>query len=213
MAGPVRCKGCGRFRPLHLAPMGVSPPCPHCGATAAAAGPTGSLPLTLVARFSTVHHPGDQRQNWERRWQDIQDEAAELLTPVIGTRSSDAIQTWRRRLQEFYVNAYHLKDDLRHASTTIGITVKDVENAINNDPDLALLCDLANLTKHRRFNKPPRSGHAPRILSWSGTSSPTGSGWLLALAIEHNGHQLDGLDIAQRAINAWQRTLHNWNLI
>ena len=218
MAGPVRCKGCGRFQPLHVAPMGMSPPCPHCGATAAAAaaGPTGNLPITIAFKFSTAHHPGDQRQNWERRWQDIQDEAAELLTPVTGTRSDDAIQTWRRRLQAFYVNAYHLKDDLKHASATTGIPRHAVESAINNTPDLAFLCDLANLTKHRDLNNPrhpPRSGHAPRILSWSGTDSPAGPGWRLTLAIDHNGHQLDGLDIAQRAINAWRRTLRNWNLI
>jgi hypothetical protein len=196
--------------------MGMSPPCPHCGATAAAAGPTGNLPITIVFKFSSAHHPGDQRQNWERRWQDIQDEAAELLTPVTITRSDDAIQTWRRRLQEFYVNAYHLKDDLKHAAATTGIPRPAVESAINNTPDLALLCDLANLTKHRDLTNPrhpPRSGHAPRILSWSGTDSPAGPGWLLTLTIDHNGNQLDGLDIAQRAINAWQRTLSNWNLI
>jgi hypothetical protein len=43
--------------------------------------------------------------------------------------------------------------------------------------------------------------------------SPTGHGWRLILIIEHNGQQLDGLGIAQRAINAWQRTLRNWHLI
>ena len=213
MARSVRCRRCGRFRPLQLAHTSGRLPCPHCAETAVAIGAASSIHLTLIARVSSAHHPGDQRQNWERRWQDIQDEATELLTPVIGTRSSDAIQTARRRLGSFYVNAYHLKDDLKHASATIGVTKAAIENAINNDPDLALLCDLANLTKHRHLSNPPRSGHTPRILNWSGTASPTGSGWRLTLTIDHNGHQLDGLDIAQRAINAWQRTLHNWNLI
>jgi hypothetical protein len=213
VAGPVRCQGCGRFRPFHLAAYGVSPPCPHCGGTAAVAGPTGSLPITMIGRVSGALHPGDQRQNWERRWQDIQDEAGELLAPVIGTKSDDAIQALRRRLGLFYVNAYHLKDDLKQVSAAIGITGTAIENAIDGDPDLALLADLANLIKHRRLTRRLHSGHAPRIVDWSGTDSPTGHGWRLSLTIDHNGRQLDGLDVAQRALDAWQRTLRNWHLI
>jgi hypothetical protein len=127
--------------------------------------------------------------------------------------SGEAIHAARRRLESFYVNAYHLKDDLKVASAAIGITKTAIEAAIDSDPDLALLCDLANLTKHRHLSRPPRSGHLPRIVNWSGTDCATGSGWRITLTIDHNGHQFDGLDIAQRAVNAWRRILRNWRLI
>ena len=110
------------------------------------------------------------------------------------------------------MNAYHLKDDLIAASPNTGISRTAIENAVTNDPDLALLCDLANLTKHRHLNK-PRTGHVPRILRWAGTGSPSGTGWHLTFTIEHNGHTIDGLNIVQHAIDAWQRILHTWQLI
>jgi hypothetical protein len=154
VADSVRCKGCGRFRPAQLAHAAERLGCPHCGATAVTIGVSLNLTIQPTMRIRSSLRPGDQRQDWERRWQDIQDDGRELLIPLTGTMSSSAIQIARRWIQSFYVNAYHLKDDLRVASPAIGVTAATIEAAVTNDPDLALLCDLANLVKHRRLTRP-----------------------------------------------------------
>ena len=189
------------------------PPCPYCGATTVAFSVSACATVKVTSRVSLALRPDDQRQDWGRCWEDIQEQGRELLTPITGTMSSSAIQSARQRLGSFYVNAYHLKDDLKIAAPATGITGVTIENAVTNDPDLALLCDLANLIKHRRLTHPPRSGYVPTILSWEGQTSPFGPGWRITLTVEHNGHKIDGLDILQQSIDAWRRALRNWQLI
>lgn len=159
--------------------------------------------------------PGDQGQDWDRRWQDIEAEVANLFQPFTTPMTGPAIQAARQRLLDFYVTAYHLKDDLISSSAVTGVPRKTIENAISNDPDLALLADLANLRKHRKLNRTPRSGHVPTELSRAGTYLPgaPSPGWRLDLVIIHNGATLDGLDLAQRSVAAWRRALQGWNLI
>src|SRR5215211_233346 len=53
------------------------------------------------------------------------------------------------------------KDALIAASGPHGVTASTIEAAITNDPDLALLADLANIDKHFKLSRPARSGHAP----------------------------------------------------
>jgi hypothetical protein len=66
------------------------------------------------------------------------------------------------------------------------------------------------------FQNPPRSGHVPKIVDIRGV---TGSGgatpgdWTLAVVIEHQGHRLDGIDVAKRALSAWEQALRRWNLL
>jgi hypothetical protein len=210
----VRCKGCGRFRPVSLASTGDRTPCPHCGRTVLVIGASAHLTGegTLTALSSLL--PGDQTQGWERRWRDIEGEAAELLRPITVPMSGETIQAARQRVQSFFVTAYHLKDNLVRSSATTGIARHAVENAVSGDPDLALLCDLANLLKHGQLNRPPRSGYVPSVLSWAGTFLPGASpSWRLDLVIEHNGVMHDGLDLVKRSVAAWRRTLQGWNLI
>jgi hypothetical protein len=86
---------------------------------------------------------------------------------------------------------------------------------VTGSPDLALLCDLANLGKHAHLDRRPRSGHVPAVLSWAGTDvcGPPSSGWRLDLVIEHNGATLDGLEVVRRSVDAWRCALHGWKLI
>ena len=209
----VRCRGCGRFRSAQLAGTANRPSCSYCEATAVAIGGLAALVVTPTLRAGVMLTPGDQRQGWERRWQDIQDEWSELGIPLTGPMSSQAIQAARQRLQSFYVNCYHLKDYLRIATLPRGVTPKAIENTITNEPDLALLCDMANLNKHGDLSLPPRSGDKPCIASWAGSDSMHGPGWHIKLIVEHRGQRRDGLDIAQRAIGAWRRVLHQWGMI
>lgn len=127
------------------------------------------------------------------------------------TMSRDAIVAWRDRLCRFYVDAYHLKDALKGAASTLGIDPQAIETAINGDPRLALLADLANQEKHSQLNR-PRSGYAPRIGVPKGTDIPP-RGWILKIDVNHGSQTLDGLEIARDAVIAWREHLEAWQLI
>jgi hypothetical protein len=125
--------------------------------------------------------------------------------------SGDSIFAWRDRLCSFWVRTYHLKDALKEAAPALGLDPKDIEKAIANDPRLALLADLANLDKHQRLSKGPRSGCVPVIGKASG-QDVIPQGWILRVPIEHNGSTLDGLDVARAAVAAWREKLEGWGL-
>lgn len=109
----------------------------------------------------------------------------------------------------FFVTAYHLKDALIAEGAA---PRDDVEAAISSDDDLALVADLANLDKHRKLSKPPRSGHAPVVAKVSATGPSDGSEWRLSVNIEHGGRSVDGVELTQRVVDAWQRLLAKWRL-
>ena len=119
------------------------PPCPHCQETALIIGASAHLMgvATLVALPTLL--PGDQGQGWDRRWRDIEAEATNLLKPLTTPMTGPAIQAARQRLLDFYVLAYHLKDDLKSSSGITGVSKQAVGKTVSNDPDLALLADLA----------------------------------------------------------------------
>lgn len=199
--------------------------CPECGA------PPGSCPRAQPLRGrlqlrwrSRRSKPCDERQRvggdaprrpragWKPRWAEIERDLAALRTTRDGSASAATIHAARHELHSFYVQAYHLKDAMIDEGVTIGLgpdvqTVRTtVEGAINAEPVLALLADLANLEKHTNLNKPPRSGHVPSVLEAS-ASSCGASGWRLDLAIEHGGTRLDGLRVDEDAVAAWRRAL------
>jgi hypothetical protein len=158
--------------------------------------------------------PGDQSRGWRRRWEQAHRELEALLAPSTEPMSADSIHAARHRLHSFYVQTYHLKDALIAEEASTGVSRELIEKAITDDPDLALLADLANLDKHGKLTKPPRSGHVPIIRSVEGDAEDSAMrGWRLRLTVDHGGSSLDGLDIAQEAIDAWRRTLASWGLI
>src|SRR5579863_4422782 len=93
------------------------------------------------------------------------------------------------------------RDALIQEATATGIDRKTVEGVIDGDPALALVADLANLDEHGRLNKSPRSGHVPSISGATGTQSC--DTWRLHLEVVHAGKHLDGLRVAQDAVDAW----------
>jgi hypothetical protein len=119
----------------------------------------------------------------------------------------------RDQLHSFYVQAYHLKDALKNYFSSIGRNPHDIEAVVNKSPRLALLADLANLDKHGRFTKPPRSGHTPKIKRVSGIDEPGSRGWRLSMIIEHDGRELDGLEVARWAIDTWEAELRAFGLL
>lgn len=161
--------------------------------------------------LGTLTPGGDTARDWKQRWRSIQADLESLCRPSVETMSRDTIFAWRDRLCGWHVQAYHLKDALKGAASTLGIGPQAIDTAINNDLRLALLADLANQEKHSQLNR-PRSGYAPRIGVPKGTDIPP-RGWILKIDVNHGSQTLDGLQIARDAAIAWREHLEAWRLI
>lgn len=213
-ATSVSCPKCGAARPAEIAQTTPRPPCPECGAQGIAISIAVASEVNVATELRAAIRPSDQARGWERRWADINAELRRLLAPRTVTLSSDAVFAARRELLSFYVHAYHLKDALTLEAGAVGVSGSEVEAAVNADPDLALLVDLANLDKHLKLSKRPRSGAVPRIGQVQGSQTGSGQGgWRLEQVIEHRGRDLDGLAFAQAAVAAWERRLVKWALL
>ncbi|CAI8757705.1 protein of unknown function [Methylococcus capsulatus] len=170
-------------------------------------------PVYAVDHATVELIPGKQDRDWEQRWRIVQDDLQQLLQPKTEICSSDTIHASAHHLFSFYIAAYHLKDILKEAAPQLGIEASEVEAAITNDPRLSLLADLANLDKHYRLERRPRSGNVPIIDKLSGINTQEEGGWQLSVQIRHGAAILDGLAIAQDAINAWNEKFQLWGLI
>jgi hypothetical protein len=60
--------------------------------------------------------------------------------------SADAVAAASQRLRAFYVDCFHLKDTLKAEASSIRIAAKVIEDVTQQDTQLALLGDLANLS-------------------------------------------------------------------
>lgn len=136
-----------------------------------------------------------------------------MSSPSAETMSGESIHAWLQQLLSFFIHAYHLKDALKDAAPSLGLDASEIEAAITNDPRLALLADLANLDKHFKLKKLPRSGCVPVIQQISGVDSAAANGWLLSVKIVHGKVILDGLTVAKQAIAAWQENLSTWGIL
>jgi hypothetical protein len=209
----VRCAKCGAVLPADFASMASRPPCPACDEFGIAVELGIAEELDLAESLSVSLVPGDQSNGWERRWEEAQEQLRHLVSPRSGELSGQAIHAAQYELLNFFVHAYHIKDALKAESASIGLIERQIEDAIDANPTLALLADLANLNKHFELTKPPRSGHVPTIGPVKGTQSGSGDGgWRLELTVEHAGKTLDGLKIAREVIAEWQRQLAGWGL-
>lgn len=208
VGGPV-CSNCGLDRADNRGMGEQRPPCPRCGEQSVtfsvqitdAIGPTSDdVGIEMT--------PGDQTWDWRARWEQVLREFAELVAPRTDEMGAEGIRAARYRLNQFYISAFHLKDALKKQTT------HDVEKAINATTELAILADLANSEKHDGLDPGRRthSGHEPRIKKVSGTSLPAG-GWKVVVVIEHDGKELDGIAVAESALDAWRRVLGGWGLL
>jgi hypothetical protein len=129
--------------------------------------------------------------------------------PSVWRPRADTLHDAGQDLFEFFVSAYHLKDALIED----GAAPKDVvEAAITSNPSLALLADLANMDKHRRLNRPPRSGDIPVIDGPAGEAADGSDTWRLVINIRHKGSQIDGARFAVVVVDEWRATLLSWGL-
>lgn len=145
---------------------------------------------------------------------ELQREWAEISAPMTSTMSGNAINSAHHRFQSFLVQCYHLKDALRNDPNS-GVEKDAVESAINADPRLALLADLANLDKHFQHDprRPPRSGDVPEIAEVREEEPGSGGGWRVRVQIKHRGKSRDGFDVAGQAMEAWREHLERWGLL
>lgn len=213
----VVCGDCGVGRPPELAGPGDRPSCPACGSNFLRIAI--KVHETIAAAVDKVEfsiRPAVQNRSWQQRWAQVQADLPALLAPHAEPLDAATIHTALARLGEFYAETYHLKDALKEAAGVDGVpNNQEIENAISNDPDLALLADLANLSKHGG----PGPGHKPRSGEWpisqgvAGTTSGASDGWRLDVTFEHGGQEIDGLEAAERAVRAWSRWLTSVGLI
>lgn len=210
----VSCPNCGASRPSTLASTVPRPACSVCGEQGIAIRLGIAEEVNTAESISVAMRPGDQRQDWQRRWSDVEEQLPRLLAPREEKLSGSAIFAARAELLSFFVRSYHIKDALCSEASTLGLTRETIEEAITADPELSLLADLANLDKHLRLNRPPRSGSVPLIEDASGVQAGSGEGgWTLELPIRHAGTVRDGLDVATAITVAWESHLESWRLI
>jgi hypothetical protein len=207
---PVTCANCGAIRPTELLTGAPRTACPKCGAIAITIHANIHEFLSTRDRIEATLTAGASARDWRRRWEEIQHDLDKLRPERLTPLSSDGINQAAHDLQSFFMQAYHLKDALKIDARSFGIDPRDVEAAVDSEPDLTLLADLANLDKHGRLDRPPRSGHIPAVVSVEGISDV--QGWRLRLNLEHAGKQLDGVEVATKAVDAWRRVLAGWRL-
>lgn len=226
---PVTCATCGAPWPKGGSVDG----CPECGGTsksvhitaAEEAGVAESVSVSKAVHISVADEisvaesleteliPGDQDHDWRRRWKAIERDLGRLEAPRTNPRDGDNIHAAADEVRRFWVAAYHLKDGVIVAKPR-GLSKQQVENAISNDPDLALLADLANLDKHFNLTHGPRSGDRPVVAQISGKQAGSGEGgWRLKMELTHRGQTLDALKVARASVDAWRRHLTGWGLI
>lgn len=200
------CSGCRRDRSNDPT---TRTPCSVCGVSALTFNRTSTASLSVVTdSVSYTLTPGEQGRGWRSRWRTLTADLSTIEKDRPDSPETSKIELGERDLLDFYVRAYHLKDALIADGV---VPSAELEAAITATPELALPADLANLDKHGRLNRPPRSGHVPRVVSRSGSSAS--HGWRLDVAIEHAGRRLDGVTVARQAIDAFARWLTSRGLI
>lgn len=207
------CSKCGTPRASEIADMVIRPPCPNCGATSLTHNVRAESTIAVSSNLSAELIPGNQTRDWKQRWELIQSEIKVILSPRTEAMSGESIHAELQRLLSFFIQTYHLKDALKDAAAGLRLTPMDVEDAVTNDPTLALLADLANLDKHMKLTRPPRSGTIPIVGQVSGKDCLLGAGWELSMQIQHGTSTFNGSRVAEDAVKAWYTQLKAWKLI
>lgn len=208
----ISCSNCGDSLNPTWARIKDRPPCPSCGKKGVTISVSIVEEINFAASLTIGMEPAYSKRDWQQRWNELKRECDRLNEPLIEAMSGASINAAHHRLQSFFIQAYHLKDALI-ADQSNGLAKNDVEIAISHSPILSLLADLANLDKHSKLDRTPRSGSIPVILSVKGQHPQAANGWQLCVNISHNGRVLDGVDIANQVLKEWRMQLKLWNLI
>lgn len=206
----TECTSCGTIRPESLTTDEGPSSCPKCGSTARTVPIGLASELEIAGSLSLRMTARPREPKWEQHWNRIQSEFEALVTPRSTALGGSSVIEARDRLSAFFVEAYHLKDLLIVDEL---VSREQVESRINDDDQLSLLADLANLHKHGQLRN-RRSGSIPSYGEASGVQRGDGEGgWRLDLPIHLGSAVLDGQTVASQAIDGWRRALVAWGLI
>lgn len=211
VASPPRCARCNQARLTSEVNQRPRPPCSKCGETAVNYSVELNAYVSASALITADLIPPVPARDWHSRWEEIKRRLQDIFRARTGERSREMIYHAADDVRNFYVIAYHLKDDLKEHFKSIGRDPQQVEDAVSNDPRLRLLADLANVGKHSVLNRSPRSGAVPEIVGVAGRDSGDG-GWRISITVEHAGHRREGTAIAEESVAAWETALKEWGL-
>jgi len=121
-------------------------------------------------------------------------------------------------LWSFFQNCYHLKDWIKN-DPDVGDEIRDVvEGFVDSDKELRICADLAIRSKHSELNRHIRED--AKVTSRNVTIYPptAGSGSVGTSTCEHtitlrDGRECIALDVARKAVEAWECFLSNNRLI
>jgi len=209
--GGTYCAACGLDRTDDPSIFdGARDPCPACGETALRYTRHFTATVTATASLSTSLKPGNQDRDWALRWRRLEARLPQVVRTRHEKRSADAVHDAAQDFFEFFYSAHHLKDALISDGA---VPSADVEAAISSSDVLSLLADLANLDKHRKLNRPPRSGDVPAVDVADLADESSGLGWSLKLSISHKGAVIDGAAFAASVVDEWRLLLGGWGLL
>ena len=156
--------------------------------------------------------------NWRTKWDAIQRRFSELTQPRNETMGKESLTNAQNDFHDYFVSSSHLRDALikEKPGHLHGMLDEDAGKAVRDQikasPPLSLLADICNVIKHVELDKPPWTGHVPKISAVIGIAQKDGS-WLPSLTIEHAGQQKDGISVAEAALSGWKGVLTKWGLI
>jgi hypothetical protein len=115
------------------------------------------------------------------------------------------------RLRGFFENCWHIKD---HAKSELAPTdAQQLEKDVDGIPDLKIVADLANRSKHVVLTKRDRTGASfavKEIQAFDGGSSRSAEAEYQVSLADGSVHR--ALDIADRALAHWARVLPKYGL-
>ena len=131
---------------------------------------------------------------WYKRFKEIND----------GKIHDKPSEIYQDDVYAFFMNCHHLKDWIKN-DTAAASVANNVENYINNNPDLSLCADICNGVKHLRLIS-NRSGERPKF-GKKVAKVHIGSGPItiaLKYEIKTDSGTIDAFDLATKCIKAWE---------
>jgi hypothetical protein len=84
---------------------------------------------------------------WEKQWARVNRWYLRFRAIDAGVEHNEPTDFHQDEMWSFFVNCYHFKDWLKN-DTASGVSEKDVEDYVNQSPNLSLCGDVANGSKH-----------------------------------------------------------------
>lgn len=152
--------------------------------------------------------PSEHSRTSARRWAEAASELTSLEQPLPDAKQ-ETIFDAQRRLHHVLIDLWALREAVIHE----GVAREVVDAAIKGDPlGLALAHDLGNVAKHGPLTRPPMSPHKPTFDGIRAQAPGSGGQWRFKAAKGHGQTELEGLEVARRAVDKWNELLKQWNL-